>query len=87
MLVCTWSLGLLSIPRRSERKSEGTVIVATTSPFRSSRAASSRDIRTSLTFWPTLAIVASTSKVSPAIVTVCGRLASSTNATRGFELA
>ena len=47
------SLGLSSIPRRSERKSEGTVIVATTSPFRSWRAASSRESRTSLTFWLT----------------------------------
>ena len=86
-LVRTSSEGLLSMPRRSERKVGGMVIVATISPFRSSRAASERESRTSLTFRLTRRMVASTSKRWPARVIVCGSPASSTSATRGFELA
>ena len=63
------------------------MIVATTFPFASSRAASFGLSRTSVTWPATWLITVWMWKRWPATETTGGRCASSTNATRGFELA
>ena len=88
MPVESWSssCGLRTIPRSVETKPGGTVTTATTRPSSSWRVASSGERRTSFTFLLASSIVWPTSKRLPPSTTVAGRLSSSTNATRGFEL-
>ena len=86
-MVRRMSLGLCTVVTSWLRKPGGTVIVATTLPEASSRFASLGLSRTSVTSFATWSITVWMWKRWPPTATTGGMPSSSTNATRGFELA